>query len=108
VKLVGQWGVEGPGVSWGDVSPSPTCTICTSFLHLYPRNLGLAGTLSAGWDVWLSNSRGSTESRAHMWMEPDDPDFWSWSFDEMAQVNCQKRDIVVGGGANATARAVQQ
>eukprot|EP00891_Asterochloris_glomerata_P003135 jgi/Astpho2/3135/Aster-03418 len=38
----------------------------------------------AGWDVWMSNVRGSTFSREHISLSPADTEFWSWSFDEMA------------------------
>ncbi|XP_059165811.1 lysosomal acid lipase/cholesteryl ester hydrolase-like [Physella acuta] len=39
----------------------------------------------AGFDVWMGNTRGNTYSRQHVRLQPDDPKFWEWSFDEMAQ-----------------------
>eukprot|EP01100_Stratorugosa_tubuloviscum_P003461 TRINITY_DN1844_c2_g1_i1.p1 TRINITY_DN1844_c2_g1~~TRINITY_DN1844_c2_g1_i1.p1 ORF type:complete len:409 (-),score=178.22 TRINITY_DN1844_c2_g1_i1:95-1321(-) len=39
----------------------------------------------AGYDVWMGNSRGNTYSRSHVSLDPDDHDFWQWSFDEMAK-----------------------
>ena len=38
-----------------------------------------------GFDVWLLNSRGSKYSREHASLDPDsDPEFWNFSFIEMA------------------------
>lgn len=42
----------------------------------------------AGYDVWMGNNRGSTWSRKHKSLSPEDPKFWAFSFDEMA-----KKDI---------------
>ncbi|ESO98618.1 hypothetical protein LOTGIDRAFT_142588, partial [Lottia gigantea] len=39
----------------------------------------------SGADVWLSNSRGNSYSRAHVHLKPSQEIFWDWSFDEMAQ-----------------------
>jgi len=39
----------------------------------------------AGYDVWMGNSRGNTESRRHESLSPEDEKFWDWSFDEMAE-----------------------
>ncbi|XP_012231435.1 lipase 1-like [Linepithema humile] len=36
-----------------------------------------------GYDVWLSNFRGNTYSKAHISLSPSDPKFWDFSFDEM-------------------------
>ncbi|XP_050393751.1 gastric triacylglycerol lipase [Patella vulgata] len=49
-------------------------------------NESLAYVLAdAGADVWLSNSRGNTYSRAHTHLKPSQVVFWDWSFDEMAR-----------------------
>ena len=39
---------------------------------------------TAGYDVWLVNSRARPEPR-HVSLKPSDPAFWAWSWDEMAQ-----------------------
>ncbi|XP_042890933.1 lipase 3-like isoform X1 [Penaeus japonicus] len=39
----------------------------------------------AGYDVWLGNARGNTYSRRHVRLSPDQPDFWDFSWDEIAQ-----------------------
>jgi hypothetical protein len=41
---------------------------------------------SAGFDVWLANSRGSTQSKHHAWLPVTSAKFWAFSFDEMAKV----------------------
>ena len=39
-----------------------------------------------GYDVWLTNSRGSKYSRRHIRYDADkDPEFWNFSFIEMGQ-----------------------
>lgn len=39
---------------------------------------------SAGYDVWLANSRGSKHSRSHLTLNPDsEPSFWDFTFQEM-------------------------
>ncbi|KAF5739566.1 triacylglycerol lipase 2-like [Tripterygium wilfordii] len=36
-----------------------------------------------GFDVWIANSRGTRFSRRHTSLDPNDPDFWDWSWDEL-------------------------
>ncbi|CDS41522.1 lysosomal acid lipase:cholesteryl ester [Echinococcus multilocularis] len=38
----------------------------------------------AGFDVWLGNSRGSTYSQKHAYLNTSDDKFWAFSWDEMA------------------------
>lgn len=37
----------------------------------------------AGYDVWLGNARGNTNSRAHVSMSPESKDFWGFSWHEI-------------------------
>lgn len=39
----------------------------------------------AGYDVWLGNTRGSTYSRAHRDLTPDQKKFWQFSFHEIGE-----------------------
>lgn len=38
-----------------------------------------------GYDVWLANSRGSTYSSKHVFLNPDESAYWNFSWDEMAR-----------------------
>ncbi|KAJ8667200.1 hypothetical protein QAD02_008862 [Eretmocerus hayati] len=38
----------------------------------------------AGYDVWLGNGRGNTYSRSHVRLPSDSPEFWRFSFHEIA------------------------
>ena len=38
-----------------------------------------------GFDVYLANSRGNRYSRDHVSMKCSQPEFWKWSFQEMAK-----------------------
>ncbi|KAF6150042.1 hypothetical protein GIB67_002824 [Kingdonia uniflora] len=37
-----------------------------------------------GFDVWIANSRGTRYSSQHDIFNPTDPEFWDWSWDELA------------------------
>eukprot|EP01133_Synstelium_polycarpum_P019085 gene19085-22852_t len=39
----------------------------------------------AGFDVWISNVRGTTYSNSSVTLDPSTREFWQWSFDQMAQ-----------------------
>ncbi|KAL2457711.1 Triacylglycerol lipase 2 [Abeliophyllum distichum] len=36
-----------------------------------------------GYDVWLGNTRGTNQSQGHTSLNPNDPAYWNWSWDEM-------------------------
>ncbi|KAF8043143.1 hypothetical protein BT93_A1479 [Corymbia citriodora subsp. variegata] len=49
-----------------------------------PPDESLAFILAdAGYDVWLSNSRGTLSSHQHTSLSPSDPAYWEWSWDEL-------------------------
>ncbi|KAJ9562585.1 hypothetical protein OSB04_007745 [Centaurea solstitialis] len=37
-----------------------------------------------GYDVWIANTRGTYFSRRHISLDPDKPEFWDWTWDEIA------------------------
>jgi hypothetical protein len=43
------------------------------------------GSMTAGFDVWLANSRGSTQSRGHVHLSTSSRDYWAFSIDQMAK-----------------------
>ncbi|KAG9151974.1 hypothetical protein Leryth_002238 [Lithospermum erythrorhizon] len=50
-----------------------------------PTNEALGFVLAdAGYDVWLSNSRGTNYSSGHTSLSPSDSGYWDWSWDELA------------------------
>ncbi|KAI1281923.1 Gastric triacylglycerol lipase [Halotydeus destructor] len=51
-------------------------------MTLSSNNLGFE-LANRGHDVWLTNTRGNTYSRAHVQYTPNDKQFWRWTFDEM-------------------------
>lgn len=40
---------------------------------------------SCGFDIWLGNARGNKYSRTHKWFEPENFEFWQFTFDEMGK-----------------------
>ncbi|XP_045797196.1 triacylglycerol lipase 2 [Trifolium pratense] len=36
-----------------------------------------------GYDVWIANTRGTRHSRRHVSLDPSNPAFWKWSWDEL-------------------------
>jgi len=41
--------------------------------------------VDAGYDVWSTNNRGTVFSNMHTKLTTDDPEFWDFTFDEMAK-----------------------
>ncbi|CAL2250811.1 unnamed protein product [Prunus armeniaca] len=54
----------------------------TWLLNSPDRNLPLI-LADNGFDVWIANTRGTRFSRRHTSMDPSDPKFWNWSWDEL-------------------------
>ncbi|XVF88576.1 hypothetical protein PTKIN_Ptkin19aG0061800 [Pterospermum kingtungense] len=51
---------------------------------LLPPEQSLAFVLADnGYDVWIANSRGSKYSKGHTSLNPGDPAYWNWSWDEL-------------------------
>ncbi|KAF9602363.1 hypothetical protein IFM89_027037 [Coptis chinensis] len=38
----------------------------------------------SGFDVWIANTRGTRFSRTHATLDPAKPEYWNWSWDELA------------------------
>ncbi|CAK9143318.1 unnamed protein product, partial [Ilex paraguariensis] len=36
-----------------------------------------------GFDVWIANTRGTRFSRRHVSLDPGNPDFWNWTWDDL-------------------------
>lgn len=47
-------------------------------------NLGLE-LAKRGYDVWLSNNRGGLYGMGHTSLQPNDPLFWAWTFEQIAE-----------------------
>ncbi|KAF3658980.1 putative blue copper protein-like [Capsicum annuum] len=37
----------------------------------------------SGFDVWIANTRGTRYSLRHLNLDPKDPDYWNWSWDDL-------------------------
>ncbi|XP_052194992.1 triacylglycerol lipase 2 [Diospyros lotus] len=37
----------------------------------------------SGFDVWIANTRGTRFSRRHATLDPTNPDFWNWTWDDL-------------------------
>ncbi|XP_062103604.1 triacylglycerol lipase 2-like [Humulus lupulus] len=64
-----QHGIFSDGVTWVLNSPEE------SLAFVLAEN---------GYDVWLGNTRGTVSSRGHQSLTPNDPDYWNWSWDQLA------------------------
>ena len=52
----------------------------------------------AGYDVWLGNVRANSYSRNHTQLEPSDPAFWAFTWDDIAaKVGCVLLDNWLAG-----------
>lgn len=43
--------------------------------------------VEAGYDVWLGNARGNTNSRKHLYLSPESQAFWDFSWHEIGQID---------------------
>ncbi|KAF3947455.1 hypothetical protein CMV_026409 [Castanea mollissima] len=63
-----QHGLIADGMSW--------------FLNSPEQNLPLI-LADKGFDVWISNNRGTRLSQRHVSLDPSQPAYWNWSWDEL-------------------------
>jgi len=60
------------------------CSSADYVLNFPYQSLGFA-LADAGYDVWITNVRGNTYGRHHTSLDPEDDDFWHFSWDQMAE-----------------------
>lgn len=59
----------------------------------------------AGYDVWLINNRGTTWSRKHVYLDPSDPVFWDFSWNEIGTHDIPETiDYVLATTGNSSVR----
>lgn len=64
-----QHGVLSDGMSWLLNSPDESLPLILA---------------DNGFDVWISNTRGTRFSRRHLTLDPAKPEYWNWTWDELA------------------------
>ncbi|XP_057983559.1 triacylglycerol lipase 2-like [Malania oleifera] len=55
----------------------------TWFLNSPDKNLPFI-LAENGFDVWIANARGTNQSRRHVSLSSSDPEYWNWSWEELA------------------------
>uniref|UniRef100_T1JVP5 Lipase n=1 Tax=Tetranychus urticae TaxID=32264 RepID=T1JVP5_TETUR len=60
----------------------PLFTSCAAWLFNSPAALGFL-LANLGYDVWIINVRGTSYSTNHTHLDPEDPEFWDYSFYEI-------------------------
>ncbi|OAY29625.1 triacylglycerol lipase 2 [Manihot esculenta] len=53
------------------------------FMNAPEQNLPMI-LADKGFDVWIANTRGTRFSRRHAYLQPNQSEFWNWSWDELA------------------------
>ncbi|KAJ3093207.1 cholesterol esterase [Quaeritorhiza haematococci] len=69
-----------PVLLWHGLALSSEIFVCNVSPEM---NLALV-LASAGFDVWLGNFRGNHYSNKHKHLKPDDPEYWHYGIDELA------------------------
>jgi len=60
------------------------CSSADWVMGIPQKSLGFI-LADSGFDVWMGNYRGNTYSRAHCSLNPNDKEFWHFSWDEMGR-----------------------
>lgn len=55
----------------------------TKFVQPYLTHVSL--NFVVGYDVWLGNARGNTNSRKHLYLSPEQRDFWDFSWHDIGE-----------------------
>ncbi|XP_060193382.1 triacylglycerol lipase 2-like [Lycium barbarum] len=63
-----QHGVLVDGVTWLMNSPEQSLAMILA---------------DSGFDVWIANTRGTRYSQRHVNLDPNNPDYWNWSWDDL-------------------------
>lgn len=83
-RIAGRWGGGGGGAKQPVLLQHGVLMDGMTWLMNSPEQ-SLAFILADnGFDVWVTNTRGTQSSRRHVSLPSSDPAYWAWSWDELA------------------------
>ncbi|KAJ4462706.1 putative Gastric triacylglycerol lipase [Paratrimastix pyriformis] len=61
--------------------------MCSSYITVIADQAFPYDLAKQGYDIWIHNARGTTDSRRHVKWSPKDKEFWQWSLENIGMVD---------------------